>query len=556
MNLSRRIRPGLPPLHDRLLRRLLSVTTALLFVAGCGGDAGRTGKGRNPAPELEGARLVVGSSVDEWSLLAIPRDGGTVTARSVQDPSRVVWEGSTRLPAVEAVHVLEGPIVVLRTPGGTVHRYDPRADELTEVGEVGEGARWRAWARYGVFVDGGGSSLLHIGPEGSWRYRVSGQPTWASPVEEGKVAVLVDDSEQDPSLWLIRRGESEPESRSGDGYRPPGVSTAWGTRLAMASSGGASVAFVTVPALTRAGQVDVQGGVGALAASPSSHQLYAGSSDPPRVVVIDRFTGTRRTLVELDRAPVDIRPAVLGAFLIVHDGGDPLWVSLAGDEDDRRGTADRRRLRAEWREDLPLGTPDGRVLFSREDGLYVWDPTGSGGLESVSAPVDRYWTAVRWNPAPPPVTADRLAGRPWAGRGAGVDSPPGPGPLPAAGPDTGAALDSPGAAPAAGDTAGAAADDSVSAPGGVRPGFYAVVAAVQERSGVRRLLEGIARAGYATAIQEHRDDAGRLWYRGMVGPYGSRGAAEAAARELRFQRDLDVWVTEVRAGSTPEEIFR
>ena len=43
-----------------------------------------------------------------------------------------------------------------------------------------------------------------------------------------------------------------------------------------------------------------------------------------------------------------------------------------------------------------------------------------------------------------------------------------------------------------------------------------------------------------------------MWYRALVGPYPVRERAEASARQLRRERDLDAWVIEVTAGTEGE----
>jgi len=83
-----------------------------------------------------------------------------------------------------------------------------------------------------------------------------------------------------------------------------------------------------------------------------------------------------------------------------------------------------------------------------------------------------------------------------------------------------------------------------------------VVVAARDSGGVRGVLGDLEGSGWPTALQRHRDDAGEIWFRGMVGPYGSRDEADAAARQLRRERGTSVWVTEVRGGATSEEIFR
>lgn len=529
--------------------RWLAVLAGLLLAA-CGGDGERPTppEGGAGSPPLEGTSLLVGTSLEDWSLLAVPRDGGVVQARSVRDPSRVVWEGGSSLPDAEEVHLLEGPLVVLRTADGGVYRYDPRADSLARVGEVSAEARWSSWAGYGLFTEPGGFELLEIGPEGAWRYRIGRRPRWAGPAEGGRIATLVarsEDGDSPPDLWMLGRGENEPVARAEAAYAPPALVTAWGTRLVAASPEGDELRFVTLPELTRSDAVSLGGPLRTLVASPSSHELYAGVGAPPRLLRINRFAAEAEPMIELDREVREVRPAVLGHFLLVHDGNGPLWVPLDG--------GPRRRLEGEWRADLPMGTPDGRVILASGDGLRIWDPERDREPRSLEAPADRWWGAVRWNPAPPSVVADRVTAReetpPAGARPSAADTSPPPAPGPdaaAAGRDTVADV-------------GEARPSGEEAPrrrGDVPPGHYAVVVAAQDSGGVRRVLGDLQGSGWPTAMQRHRDDAGEIWFRGMVGPYGSREEADAAARQLRRERGTSVWVTEVRGGATSEEIFR
>lgn len=89
--------------------------------------------------------------------------------------------------------------------------------------------------------------------------------------------------------------------------------------------------------------------------------------------------------------------------------------------------------------------------------------------------------------------------------------------------------------------------------------FHAVVISARDSGGVRALLDQLEADGWSTTVGRHRDDAGNNWYRGLVGPYGARAEAENAARRLRENHDLDVWVAgpgatapETAGGSTPE----
>lgn len=523
-------------MSSRSLPRLaLSLLAAALVAAACDGGEERPADRPGGEPEMEGAALLTVAGADRWSLLTVPRDGGVARARALDEPARVIWEGETRLPPAREIRLVAGPVVLLRDAEGTVHRYDPRSDRLDRVGQVAGEAVWSGWDRYGLWVESERSSVLEVGPEGSWRYELRARPRWATPVEEGRVAALVDEDEG-ATLWIVARGESEPSARASDGFSGPGLVTAWGKRLVLPA--GDAVRFLAVPSLTASGEVAVEGTVTAMAASPSSHEIYVAVDDPPRLMRVQRFGKRVREMTELPRPARELRPAVLGSALMVADGGVPLRVPVDGG-----GTV---RTAGEWRQDLPLALPDGSVVVPGDDGPALWRPDGESEGLDVSA--GRRWAAVRWNPAPPPVVSDRVAGA-----GSEADSPA------AEAADT-----------ASRDTsADPAARDSFPVPEGAEPsieeteeadvlasGFYAVVTAAREPDGVRELLDRLEQGGYPTSVQTYRDDAGQTWYRGLVGPYDERGGAEAVARQLRRERDMSVWVTELKAGASTEEIFR
>lgn len=502
--------------------------------AACDADPTRAPTDAGPAPELEGAPLMTDADRRRWSLLTVPREGGVARVRALDEPGRVTWEGETRLPAAREIRLLEGPTVLLRAPDGAVHRYEPRSDRLSRVGSVAGAARWSGWDRYGLWIDGDGSSLLEVGPEGTWRYELGARLRWAAPVEEGRVAAVVEE-DGETALWLVARGADEPEARARDGFAPPGLVTAWGKRLVLADSAAGRLRVFAVPSLTEVGQVEVGGPVTAMAASPSSHEIYVAVDDPPRLMRVRRFGRQVHEMAELPRRVRELRTAVLGGAVLGHDGSGVFRVPVEG--------GDTVRVAGDWREDLPLELPDGGILVSREGGPALWT---AGGERTLDVAGDRAWAPVRWNPAPPPVVTDRIAG-------SGDEPEATPAPDSARGDSVPAGE---------GDTLRTGARDTVppappeaegEAP---EPGFYAVVTAARDTGGVRSLLDRLAGAGYPTAVQTYRDDAGRRWHRGLVGPYQERSGAEAAARQLRRERGMTAWITELRAGVTTEEIFR
>ena len=483
---------------------------ALVLTVACSGAPDRTDLESEPAPS--GARLVVGSSLDQWNLLLIPTGGGTASLRDLSNPGLVLWESSVSLPAAAVAVTTADGITALQQKDGTVFRYESRSDELSRVGSITSGGRWDVADGNLLYTSVADSTLLQMSRDGNWRYKI-GQPIeWASVVEDGGLAVLVRSGERH-ELWLLRRGESSPAAKVELPLSPPGVITAWGRRVALMGGSESSpvLQFIAVPELTVAGSEELDAPATAMVASPSSHEVYVATVDG-KLLSVNRLTGSVRTLARFD-APIDeMRPATLGGYLLVWSGGKAYRVTLDGEV---------TGVETEWSADLPLGLPDGRVLAGAD-------------VQAISGAA--HWTLVSWNPAPP-VVAGRVEGEP----------------LPAEAEEDDGLEDAdrtPRVSAAPGEIPPPAAE---LIPSERLLGFYTIVASARSYPGVLSLTQSLDAAGYPTAIQTHRDDAGVVWYRGLVGPYANRQGADAAARQLRRERGLQVWVTEIGTGFPDEE---
>jgi cell division septation protein DedD len=278
--------------------------------------------------------------------------------------------------------------------------------------------------------------------------------------------------------------------------------------------------------------VDLGGPIETLATSPSTHEIYVGLDDPPRLAAVNRFNLTSRVLTDLTASATAVRPSLFGEGILIAQGAQVSRVAVTGGRPVRVGSI--------WREDLPVGLPDGRVVIATEQGVSVAD-LGAGtevGLEEAA--LDRWWLPVHWNPTGAIVTADRVTGE--------VVLAPSPAPQdPEAGVDSAMIAERLEAAPGLRDEVVARVAS------GPPPGFYAIVGSARQPEGIRSLVQSLEDAGFATEVQSVPDEAGRTWFRGLVGPYRSRSEAEAASRQLLRERRLEAWVTEVGAGGRPEE---
>jgi hypothetical protein len=504
--------------------------TVLLFATAC--ERSGPPDVRPPEPDLHGASLVVGSSVDQWSLLSVPQGGGLAEARALSDLSRIVWTGTTELPPAVEAHALSGGSVVLRTAEGVVHTYDPPSDVLVRVGEVGTDATWFGDGAVGLYLSPRGS-LLEISADGVWLYGLEREVAWAAPAEGGVLVALEDDRER-RALWLLQRDQDEPVETGDAAVRSPGVVTAWGRRAVLTSSDGRGLAVLTVAPIEPAGDVDLGGPIRTISTSPSTHEIYVGLDDPPRLVAVNRFNLSSRAVAELSTAPGEVRPTLFGEGILVEQGDQVVRVPVGG--------GSPTRLDSGWRPDLPLGLPGSRVVTVRNEDVFVADLQDGREALLEGARPDHWWLPLHWNPVQTVVTADRVTGEVVPGEVREPDRE-----APDAGVDSAELAERMAAAPGLRDRAAPRAAT------GPPPGFYAIVGSARQPGGIRSLVQSLEDAGFATQTQSFPDEAGRTWYRGLVGPYRSRSEAEAAARQLLRERRLEAWVTEVGAGGRLDE---
>lgn len=531
-----------------------------LLVAGACAGGERPEEERRPA--ARGTGLVVGSTLERYGLLVVPRDGGTAHLRSLADPADSLWGGRAELPAPDEVRPLGGAAVLL-TAEGDVYRYRPAVDRLVELGRAEPGARWSAADGFGLFA-GAGRAVL-VGAEAAWTYEFPAEASWAAVVAGGRVLARPAAPEDSARTWLYERGSPEPVAGAGSAASvrlaasgdAPTLVTAWGTRLAAVGPAG-DLVLLSLPQLERVAPIPLPSRPAVLAGSPSSHLIYGGTRDG-RLLAVGRFDGSVRRIAELGSAVTALRPSLFGGALLAAAGGRVWYVSGAGGEP--------VGLEGEWREDLPLALPGDRVLLAGETGIRLWERGGPPeGRSLPDAPPDAWWVPVRWRPRPPPSLAvasgagERTAGAASEGA-AGADAgdtsagvgagdpraePEGEG-VPGPGTDTASRAERPSAESGAGE-------EDRADPGAAESGFYAIVASSQAAGGIRRLTEDLAEVGFPVAVQRHRDEAGELWYRALVGPYDAREEAEEAAARLRRERGLEAWITEVgpdlRAGAT------
>lgn len=499
----------------RALPRLAVV--ALFVLAGCGESADDAIRS-----ERDAADLVVGSTASEWGLLTVPRAGGTAELRPVVDPDSVVWTGSTELPVASSAWSLEGKVIVLRAESGAVSRYTPTEDEAERLATLSDQARVTALSPSSiVFLDSAGRFAYEVGPEHEHGYALDEPAVWAGAVDGG-LALLI--GANPSALRILMRADSAAVAEISDAGRTPALVTAWGRRVVITGPDGRTVRIYSTEAEgALVGEVELAGPVRELGASPSSHEIYALLDDPPRLQRISRFSLEADDPIELESTADGIRPGLFGGSLLVATADGTLRF--------RTGSRKAVPLPGEWRTDLPLGLPGDLTIVTVEDEARLVSVNDSAGTV-LAGGAPHWWLPVHFNPT---LRDDADLRQALDELGAEAGAP------------AGAVPDDVEEAPSDGEVGMPQVGGEAEADPAGPAGFYAIVVSARQREGVDELLATLSEAGYPTRVQTYPDEAGELWYRGLVGPYPSRARAQAAARQLLRERDLQAWVTEIGA---------
>jgi len=520
---------------SRRAGRFLALALATLAVSlpGC------TGSPPGEHSHLDGADLVSGTSIPRHGVLIVPRAGGPAELRAVEDPTRVRWEGSVALPPSVEAHPL-GRSVILRGPGGDIIQFTPSGEILRTLGSVPADAHWIAsLGGGGAFV--GSGSLLLIDDEWSRELDVRGSVLWAAPASSGR-SVALTETPSGLALQVWEAGETDPSTSRPVDSRGPAILTGWGHEVVLPEGDGRVLVGHALPDLAPTERLKLDDPPLVLAASASEHRLFATFATRPRVVAIDRYgwraAGSTRTADPIR----EVRPALAGSWLLFFDGST-VWSSVPG--------GSPAAIPTEWRGDLPFVLPDGRVLGIVGGVVRVFEADGAPA-GAVETPGDSWWLPVRWRPrfATPDVRAPDTTR---AAPDGGVE--PAPSHQSVGLTTTGRVS---GRTVALVDASRGAADRPADKPAANRgavsatvpTGFYAVATSSRELQSLDGLRAALERSGYPTQVLPRVDEANELWYRLMVGPYGSRDEADQAAARLQRQRGISAWIHEV-SGPTP-----
>jgi hypothetical protein len=355
--------------------RALFVMSAVLAAVACGD--GRRSSGAPPS----------GIGPDAV-LIRVPAAGGLARAHRVGTDS-VLWTSRAPAPALAATIGFDEflGLVMAQDSTGKIVAIDLRLGGVQPLGT----ARLRAGlVSEGAAVFGLDSAgrILRLTPAATWNWPSPRGENVLIPNADGALLVLTSSDVGTQVRRLI-----PPEQGTLDSALVPRVRiaerTLAGDRLWLATDDG--LLALRTRDLQEMLRLSMGDQMVALAATPSGDRVFVATDDD-ELRIVDRYAEAQRGSVALPRPAAALRMDPDGHYLLARaSGADSVYVISIG--------TNRvvNTLATVWRADLPLVTPDGRVLMaSGNDVVHVDAETGREQLRYRGGARD-LWSLVRWN---------------------------------------------------------------------------------------------------------------------------------------------------------------
>lgn len=479
---------------------------ALLIVA-----CGRPDRADDPATQ-DASLTPVASAGPDAVVLRIPRAGGTARAYLYPRLDSAVWSAPGAPPAARALGFDSeaGSLVYLDTKGVPV-RLDLRSGAASAMRrpKLVAAASEDGSAIYGVTDSG---RVARFTPTGRWSLVPPSRAREVLPQADGSL-IIAGERGKDAMLWHLW----PPETRIVDSVRVPGMARARrlqaGDRVVLV--GDSSVAAVRGRDLVAGRVVELEGAAGPAAATPSGDRVYVALRGTRELHVVPRDAEDDVETIELPGEVAELRMDPLGRHLLARPlSGDSAWVVSLGRQKVIGAVA------TQWRVDLPLIAPDGRLVLISGNDVRMVDAETLAPAGTTRGAARDFWHVVAWNGFRP--------------RDSRLDEP-----VSFAGGDSSlvdsAAASGPDSADPSGAFSGAAPQPEAQppAPGATQPAaprgpvWYVSLASHATEDAARAEAERIVVAGVPASVQRG-EASGRLVYRVVVGPYPTRGDAERA----------------------------
>ena len=360
------------------MRRLLLLA---LLCAACNND--------KAAPDST-TPSVVENHGPEPLLLRVPRGGGTGRIYRYPRLDSTVWTVD-EAPAIDHVLAFDpdaGSIAVVDSKG-YAGRLDLRETDVTKAARTKLTSLSSANGSdiYGINVKG---EIVRLNPNGSaWKFKppVPARTVFAQP--NGEIIVTGNKGQQ-TLLWKVRPPDEVAQDSAVLPLSGRGVRTQVGDRVYFTVDSG--LVGIKIKDLSPVGAIKLENRVSALAPTPSGDRLYVAMAGDSGLSIVDRYTESAKTSIELPQPPSELRMDALGRYLLARiPKADSAWVIAIGDNRLVGAVATR------WETDLPAVTPDGVLALLVGKDVSLVDPEKLKVKSTVADGAKDFWYFFAWD---------------------------------------------------------------------------------------------------------------------------------------------------------------
>ena len=323
-------------------------------------------------------------------MLRIPRSGGAVRAYRYPQLDSAIWTSTASAAAPGRVLAFDADAGSLAyvDKNGVPGRIDLRS------GNVGVATRTKltsvsssdGWSIYGIAANG---SVTRLTPSGDWIFAPAKRARVVLPQQDGTLLVLTDRG-SDLGVIRVRPPDTEVTDSASVPDAPRILHAQVGDRVYFGID--SSLIAVRTRTLQVSPALHLDGGVRAVAPTPSGDRLFVATDSSHTLAVVDRYRDQVERSIELPGVVSALRMDPLGRYVLARSAkADSAWVVAVG-------TARViGSVSTEWRDDLPLVAPDGALLLGQGDNVAIVDGETLRTRSEVRGGARDFWHVIIWN---------------------------------------------------------------------------------------------------------------------------------------------------------------
>jgi cell division septation protein DedD len=233
-------------------------------------------------------------------------------------------------------------------------------------------------------------TVVRLTPSGDWTFKSPKAPQTLFPQSNGQL-VIAGSSGAHTKLWLIHPPDDEILDSTSLSVVSRGARTQAGDRLYFTSQRG--LIGVRTRDLSPLKEVRLPGDAAEMAPTPSGDRVYIALKDSPRIVVLDRYSESISSTIDLPGPAIELRIDPVGQFLLAKpaDGADSAWVVAIG-----TGRV-VGSIASSWTNDLPTFAHSSTIATLRGADVVFVNGTTLSDVRTARGGGKDYWYFFTWN---------------------------------------------------------------------------------------------------------------------------------------------------------------